>query len=71
MKNFEKEIFNWLVFFLLLVRRVRCETLGRLDEIKTENEAKRKVQVISWQEPPPAQINNKSNTKSNDIKNIS
>jgi hypothetical protein len=35
--------------------------LGRLDEIKTENEAKRKVQIISWQEPPPAQINNKSN----------
>ncbi|CAF2588603.1 unnamed protein product [Rotaria sp. Silwood2] len=42
------------------VRRIRCETLGRLDEIKTENEAKRKVQVISWQDPPPAQINNKN-----------
>jgi hypothetical protein len=47
----------------LLVRRVRCETLGRLDEIKTENEAKRKVQIISWHDPPPAQINNKSNKK--------
>ncbi|CAF3416239.1 unnamed protein product [Rotaria sp. Silwood1] len=43
------------------VRRIRCETLGRLDEIKTENEAKRKVQVISWQDPPPAQINKNSN----------
>ncbi|CAF0833507.1 unnamed protein product, partial [Adineta ricciae] len=38
------------------LRRVRCETLGRLDEIKTENEAKRKVQVISWQDPSRAQI---------------
>ncbi|CAF0913084.1 unnamed protein product [Adineta ricciae] len=37
------------------LRRVRCETLGRLDEIKTENEAKRKVQVISWQDPSRAQ----------------
>ncbi len=37
--------------------------MGRLDEIKTENEAKRKVQIISWQAPPPAQINNKSNKK--------
>jgi len=37
--------------------------LGRLDEIKTENEAKRKVQIISWQAPPPAQINDKSNKK--------
>jgi len=37
--------------------------LGRLDEIKTENEAKRKVQIISWHDPPPAQINNKSNKK--------
>lgn len=44
------------------VRRVRCETLGRLDEIKTENEAKRKVQVISWQDPSTAQ-RNKSNTQ--------
>jgi hypothetical protein len=34
--------------------------LGRLDEIKTENEAKRKVQIISWQDPIPAQTNNKS-----------
>jgi hypothetical protein len=45
-----------------------------LDEIKTENEAKRKVQVISWQEPPPppppAQINNKSKIKSNKIMSI-
>jgi hypothetical protein len=38
--------------------------LGRLDEIKTENEAKRKVQVISWQEPQTqAQLANKSTTK--------
>lgn len=44
----------------VLVRRVRCETLGRLDEIKNENEAKRKVQVISWQQLPSAQTNNKS-----------
>ena len=45
-----------------LVRRVRCETLGRLDEIKTENEAKRKVQIISWQNPTvaTAQLNTKS-----------
>jgi hypothetical protein len=58
-----------LIFvFLSSVRRVRCETLGRLDEIKTENEAKRKVQIISWQDPPPAQINNKSNIKSHPIK---
>jgi hypothetical protein len=40
--------------------------LGRLDEIKTENEAKRKVQIISWQAPPPAQINNKSNNNDDD-----
>ena len=46
-----------------LVRRVRCETLGRLDEIKTENEAKRKVQVISWQDPPTAQTKKKSNAE--------
>jgi hypothetical protein len=59
------ENFYWnikiLDLYLFLVRRVRCETLGRLDEIKTENEAKRKVQIISWQNPLPAQTNNKSN----------
>lgn len=56
-RRFEYKI-NSLYF---LVRRVRCETLGRLDEIKTENEAKRKVQIISWQDPSTAQNNNKSN----------
>ncbi|CAF0930875.1 unnamed protein product [Rotaria sordida] len=45
------------------VRRVRCETLGRLSEIKTENEAKRTVKIISWQDPSTAQTNNKRNTK--------
>lgn len=44
------------------VRRVRCETLGRLDEIKTENEAKRKVQIISWQDPTTAAQPNGKNS---------
>ncbi|UJR32976.1 hypothetical protein I4U23_020439 [Adineta vaga] len=48
------------------VRRVRCETLGRLDEIKTENEAKRKVQVISWQDPSQAQNADESMHSSDD-----
>ncbi|CAF1016447.1 unnamed protein product [Adineta steineri] len=48
------------------VRRVRCETLGRLDEIKTENEAKRKVEVISWQDPPQPQNSDESNHSEND-----
>lgn len=55
--------YGWIRIYtdlVILVRRVRCETLGRLDEIKNENEAKRKVQVISWQHLPSAQHNTKS-----------
>ncbi|CAF2084344.1 unnamed protein product [Rotaria magnacalcarata] len=48
------------------LRRVRCETLGRLDEIKTENEAKRKVQIISWQDPTKAQETNELNHSKED-----
>ncbi|CAF1666565.1 unnamed protein product, partial [Didymodactylos carnosus] len=49
-------------------RRSRCETLGRLDEIKHENEMKRKVKVISWQEPKHNQSDHNEQVKS-DIDN--
>lgn len=55
-------IFHWI----RLVRRVRCETLGRLDEIKNENEAKKKVQIISWQDPNVAQLSSPDQSNHSD-----